>query len=66
LRRNDHKALESEQSNYKELPQFSKVENKDVLANYLQVKNDVAIIVQTEIERMMDTPELTDLIIKKD
>jgi hypothetical protein len=63
---NDHKALESEQSNYKELPQFSKVENKDVLANYLQVKNDVAIIVQTEIERMMDTPELTDLIIKKD
>jgi hypothetical protein len=63
---NDHKALENEQSNYKELPQFSKVDNKDVLANYLQVKNDVTMIVQTEIERMLNTPELNDLIIKKE
>jgi len=63
---NDHKALEIEQANYKELPQFSKVESKDVLDNYLQVKKDVAMIVQTEIERMLDTPELTDLIIKKE
>lgn len=62
---NDHKALEKERSNYKELPHFSKVENRDVLANYLQVKNDVAMIVETEIERMMDTPELEGLIIKK-
>jgi len=62
---NDHKALEIEQANYKELPQFSKVESKDVLDNYLQVKKDVAMIVQTEIERMLDTPALTDLIIKK-
>src|SRR5450759_80539 len=54
---NDHKALEIEQANYKELPQFSKVESKDVLDNYLQVKKDVAMIVQTEIERMLDTPE---------
>ena len=63
---NDHKALEIEQANYKELPQFSKVESKDVLDNYLQVKKDVAMIVQTEIERMLDTPALTDLIIKKE
>jgi hypothetical protein len=63
---NDHNALENEQANYKELPHFSKVETKDVLDNYLKVKNDVAVIVQTEIERMLDTPELTDLIIKKE
>ena len=63
---NDHKALENEQADYKELPQFSKVENKDVIANYLQVKNEVSMIVQTEIERIMDTPELMGLIIKKE
>ena len=63
---NDHKALENEQSNYKELPQFSKVETKDILANYLNIKNDVGMLVQTEIERMLDTPELTDLIIRKE
>ncbi|MDQ2719951.1 MAG: YWFCY domain-containing protein [Bacteroidota bacterium] len=62
---NDHKALQNEQASYKELPQFSKVENKDVLNNFQQVKNDVAIIIQTEMERMLDTPELADLIIRK-
>ena len=63
---NDHKALEIEQSNYKELPMFSKVLTKDVLANYLQVKNDVARIIQPEIGRMLDTPDLAELIIKRE
>jgi hypothetical protein len=62
---NDHEALDREQVGYKEIPEFSKVAPADVLNNYLQVKKDVAIIVQTEIERMLDTPELFDSIIKK-
>lgn len=36
-----------------------------VFDNYLQIKKDVATIVHTEINRMLDTPELTDLIIRK-
>ena len=63
---NDHEALVQEQTKYKELPQFSKVNPNDVLNNYLQVKKDVGLIVQGEIERMLDTPELTDLIIRKE
>ncbi len=63
---NDHKLLSTEQSNYKELPMFSKVESRDVEANYQKVKDDSDGIVQTEIERMMDTPGLMELIIKKD
>jgi hypothetical protein len=62
---NDHEAFNREQAGYKELPVFSKVEPSDVLKNYLQVKKDVVMIVQTEIERMLDTPGLTDLIIRK-
>jgi hypothetical protein len=62
---NDHAALNRERTGYKEPPTFSKVEQRDVLKSYLQVKDDVSIIVRTEIERMMDTPELNALIIKK-
>lgn len=62
---NDHTALNREQSGYKDLPAFAKVETNDILKSYLQVKEDVAMIVQTEIERMLDTPELNGLIIKK-
>jgi hypothetical protein len=62
---NDHEALNREQAGYKELPVFSKVEPSDVLENYLQVKKDVAMIVQTEIERILDTPGLTEFLIRK-
>jgi TusA-related sulfurtransferase len=62
----DHKLLAQEQEQYKELPQFFDVKSVDVFNNHLQVKKDVAAIVQLEIERMLDTPELTDLIIRKD
>ncbi len=62
---NDHDALAKEQALYKELPVISNTKPSDVLKNYLQIKKDVTVIVQTEIERMLDTPELTDLIIKK-
>ena len=62
---NDHATLTREQASYKELPVISKMKASDVLKNYLQIKKDVSVIVQTEIERMLDTPELMDLIIKK-
>jgi hypothetical protein len=63
---NDHEALNQEQERYKELPVFSNVEQNDVLKSYLQVKKDVAMIVRTEIERMLDTPELMEMIIRKE
>ena len=63
---NDHELLAKEQSGYKELPAFSKIKTNDILNSYLQVKKDIAMIVQSEIEWMMDTPELTDLIIRKE
>ena len=62
---NDHEALSREQAAYKNLPVISKVTQKEILENYLQIKKDVANIIHTEMERMLDTPELTDLIIKE-
>lgn len=62
---NNHELLAKEQNSYKDLPAFANVPANDVFNTYLQVKKDVVKIVQHEIERMLDTPELTDLIIKK-
>jgi hypothetical protein len=62
---NDHEALKKEYASYRELPQFSIVAPSDVLKSYLQVKKDVAMIVQMELERMLDTVDLSGMIIKK-
>lgn len=63
---NDHEVLSKEQERYKELPIISNVSPGDILNNFLQMKKDVEVIIQTEIERMMDTPGLNNLIIKKE
>ena len=38
---------------------------EDIQANFLQIKKDISTLVQDEIERMMDTPGLFELIIRK-
>ena len=62
---NDHKRLAEESSEYAELPQLSEVKQNDILQTYLQIKKDITSIIETELARMMDTPELNNLIIKK-
>ena len=63
---NDHDALMKEQDAYRGLPVLSTVSPKEILDNYLQIKKDIQSILQSEMERMLDTPELGDLIIRKD
>jgi len=62
---NDHAAIRKEESNYLEIPQFRLVGQSDVFSNFLQIKSDVSMIIQNELERMMDTPGLGDLLIRK-
>jgi len=62
---NDHEFLKKEQRNYKPLPVIREVDNSMVQKNYLQVKKDVEDIVWNELERMMNSPALKTLIIKK-
>jgi len=63
---NDHDKLSQERRFYKTLPEISNVGQKEILDNYLQIKKDVQTILQAEMERMLDTPELGDFIIRKD
>ena len=63
---NDHKMLGEEQSKYKELPVFADIEQHSVLDKFMQVKIEIGKIVRNELERMMDTPELNECIVRKE
>ncbi len=62
---NDHDALKQEQESYKEIPVIRKLDNAMVQRNYLQIKQDVQDIIQSEMERLLNDPGLVGTIIKK-
>ena len=62
---NDHKSIAKEQSTFKELPAFARLDQEVVIRNFAQVKDEVTKIVKTELQRMMDTPELNELLVRK-
>ena len=62
---NDHKALKIETDSYKEIPVVRTIDNSMVQRNYLQIKNDVQDIIESEMQRIKNDPSLTHLIIKK-
>ena len=62
---NNHEELKKQQDNYEEIPVVRKLDNMMVQRNYLQIKQDVQEIIQTEMERMLNDPQLSHLIIVK-
>jgi len=62
---NDHDALKQEQESYREIPVIRKLDNAMVQRNYLQIKQDVQDIIQSEMERVLSDPGLSHLVIKK-
>lgn len=62
---NDHKALKREEDNYKDIEIIRKIDNTIVQRNYLQVKQDIQEIMQSEIERLLNDPSLAYLVLKK-
>lgn len=62
---NDHEALKKEQEKYKEIPLIRKLDNAMVQRNYLQIKQDVQDIMQSEMERIIQDPGLSHMVINK-
>ena len=62
---NDHQQLAHKRKSYQDLPEVSVIEQGMLAANFVQVKKDIENLVLSEIERLMDTPELSHLIIRK-
>lgn len=62
---NDHKALEAEANSYSPIPPFAKVDKAIVQRNYDQIKQDVQDIIESEMQRILHTPALKNLVIEK-
>jgi TusA-related sulfurtransferase/uncharacterized membrane protein YgdD (TMEM256/DUF423 family) len=61
---NDHEALKKEHAGFKSLPVVANIDNTVVNENYLKIKKDIAGLIETELERMLNTPELECLLVK--
>lgn len=62
---NDHDALKKEEDNYKDIAIIRKIDTAMVQRNYLQVKQDIQEIMQSEMERLLNDPSLAYLVLKK-
>jgi hypothetical protein len=62
---NDHEALKKEQDGYKDIAVIRKLDSGMVQRNYLQVKQDVQDIIQSEMERLLNDPGLSHLVVRK-
>jgi hypothetical protein len=62
---NDHNALRKDEANYKDIPVIRKIDTAMVQRNYLQIKQDIQEIMQSEIERLLGDPGLAYMVLKK-
>ncbi|WP_289029270.1 conjugal transfer protein MobC [uncultured Algoriphagus sp.] len=61
---NNHQALAKEEKGYQSIPAVRKLKGEEVLENYRRIKSEVGQLIEEELDRMMDTPALTGLMIK--
>ncbi|WP_281229011.1 TraM recognition domain-containing protein [Flavobacterium aquiphilum] len=62
---NDHQALQKEEEKYMEIPPVRKLDHSIVRRNYLQIKQDILDIVNSEMKRLLNDPSQSHLVIKK-
>ncbi len=62
---NDHDSLKSEEQNYQEIEVIRKLDSGMVQRNYFQIKQDIQDIIQSEMERLLNDPGLSHLVVKK-
>lgn len=62
---NDHEALKRETDNYIPIPKIRDVSSAEVEENYNRIKDEVFSLIDTEMDRIYDTPELAHLLVAK-
>lgn len=60
---NEHEAIREEESQYHSIPPVREVDNDTIQQNYSQIKDDIKWLIESEIERIKNDPELAHLII---
>lgn len=63
---NDHDALKAEEEAYVPIPKVREITQAEIEENYIRIKQEVVAIIDTEMERIYDTPELAHLLVVKD
>lgn len=63
---NDHAALKAEADAYVPIPKPRVVTAKEIEENYLRIKEDIVMIIESEMERIYETPELAHLLITRE
>jgi hypothetical protein len=63
---NDHDMLKAEEKAYVPIPKIRNITAAEIEDNYLRIKEEVAMIIDTEMERIYDTPELAHLLVARD
>lgn len=58
---NDHAKLAAESNSYKVLPLIAEVSGQTVNENFKRIKKEIADIIETEIERILNTPGLDNI-----
>ncbi|HSJ67852.1 MAG TPA: conjugal transfer protein MobC [Anditalea sp.] len=61
---NNHKEMAKEERGYVPIKKVRDLNENEVLENYHRIKTDIRELVETEMERMMDSPGLAGLIIQ--
>ncbi|WP_433863864.1 conjugal transfer protein MobC [Sphingobacterium thalpophilum] len=63
---NDHAAIKAEMDGYLPIPKPRTVTPAEIEQNYLQIKEDIVILIESEMERIYETPELAHLLIVRE
>lgn len=63
--RNDHQAIKQEEEHYKEIEPVRKITTGQVQQNFLQVKQDIRELIDSEMNRLLNDPSLSWMIINK-
>jgi hypothetical protein len=61
---NDPQALSEEEAAYKELPVIREVTQQMLLDNFQRVRSEIAALIDAEMQRIKNTPELRHLLIE--
>ncbi len=61
---NDHQKIAREEARYREIPNVRKLETGEVMENFHKIKFEINRLMDSELERMLDTPSLTVLVIQ--
>ena len=61
---NEHEKIAAEEKSFQDIPKVRELQQGEVFDNYHRIKVEISRMVESELERMLDTPALAGLLIQ--